>query len=113
VFLWILHFINVLLSSNYSFINTEILLGVDSESNNNSSNNSSIGQDPVRYLPSGTVQSWGVIGTALAVHRLTPGSPRVKAIAALGSLTITIPSTVYHHAVENPVGFREFFYTLA
>ena len=43
--------------------------------------------DPVRWWPSGTPQSWGILGTALGIYRLVPvrSSPRVKAMAALGS----------------------------
>jgi hypothetical protein len=77
-------------------------------SNSNSNNNP---QDPVRWWPSGTTQNWGIIGTAVGVYRLVPGTPRVKAIAALGSLGITIPSTVYFHAVENPNGFNRLVYS--
>jgi hypothetical protein len=68
-------------------------------------------QDPVRWWPSGTPQSWGILGTALGIYRLVPGNSRVKAMAALGSLGITIPSTVYFHAVENPNGFNRLMYS--
>jgi hypothetical protein len=27
-------------------------------------------QDPVRWWPSGTPQSWGILGTALGIYRL-------------------------------------------
>ena len=111
--LWILHFISVLVSYSNSVVKTDIWFGVGEGINNNINTSNTNPQDPVRLWPSGTIQSWGIIGTALAVHRLTPGSPKVKAIAALSTLPITIPSAVYFHAVENPVGFREFFYTLS
>jgi len=43
-------------------------------------------QDPVRWWPSGTAQTRGILGTALGVFRLVPGNPRVKSMAALDSL---------------------------
>lgn len=71
-------------------------------------NDSNNNQDPVRWWPSGTPQSWGIIGGAIGVYRLVPGTPRTKAIAALTSLGITVPSAVWFHAVENPNGFNRF-----
>jgi hypothetical protein len=70
-------------------------------------------QDPVRWWPSGTPQTWGILGTALGVYRLVPGNPRVKAMAALSSRLrgLTIPSTVFFHAVENPNGFNRLMYS--
>lgn len=62
-------------------------------------------QDPVRWRPSGTPQTWGILGTTLGVYRLVPGNPRVKTMAALSSRLrgLTIPSTVNFHAVEQMV----------
>ena len=68
-------------------------------------------QDPVRFWPSGTAQTWGIIGSAAALYRATPGSVRVKTTAALVSLGITIPLNVYIHAVENPNGFNRLMYS--
>ena len=68
-------------------------------------------QDPVRWWPSGTPQTWSILGTALGVYRLVPGNPRIKTMAALSSLGLTIPSTVYFHAIENPNGFNRLMYS--
>jgi hypothetical protein len=63
--------------------------------------------DPVRWWPSGTAQNWGIIGAALAAYRLVPGSPRVKTTAALSTLGVTIPMTVFTTAVVYPNGFNK------
>lgn len=68
-------------------------------------------QDPVRFWPSGTAQTWGIIGTAIAVYRITAGSPRIRTYAALSSLGISVPLNVYFHAVENPNGFNRLMYS--
>nr|YP_009652974.1 hypothetical protein [Taiwanofungus camphoratus]QCG70012.1 hypothetical protein [Taiwanofungus camphoratus]UKQ56099.1 hypothetical protein [Taiwanofungus camphoratus]WRO45213.1 hypothetical protein [Taiwanofungus sp. YW-2023a] len=68
-------------------------------------------QDPVSWWPYGVPQSWGIIGSALAVYRLVPGSPRIKAIAALTTLGVIIPITVWFHAVENPIGFNRLIFS--
>ena len=67
-------------------------------------------QDPVRWWPSGTTQSWACLGAAVALYKTVPGSPRVKTAAALSSLGITIPMTVLSQAIENPNGFNKFMY---
>lgn len=77
---------------------------------NNQTNNNNT-EDPVRWWPSGTTQNWGIIGTALAVYRMVPGTPRIKAVTAMASLGVTIPSTVYFHAVENPNGFNRLMFS--
>jgi hypothetical protein len=102
--IFILHF---LLFSYSLFINnkTEFIFMV------NNTNQGTNTLDPVRWWPSGTAQTWGILGTALGVYRLVPGSSRVKAIAALGSLGLSIPSTVYFHAVENPNGFNKLMFS--
>ena len=74
--------------------------------NDNNSNN----QDLLRLWPSGTPQTWSIIGSAVAVYRLVPGSPRVKATAALTTLGITAPTTIWFHAVENPNGFNRLMF---
>ena len=63
-------------------------------------------QDPVRWWPSGTAQSWGIIGSVLGVYRMMPGSPRIRALAAISTLGVTVPASVYALAVENPYGFN-------
>ena len=67
-------------------------------------------QDPVRWWPSGTPQSWGVIGAAVATYRTMPGNPITKTIAALATLGVSIPMTVYVNAVKNFVGFNRLMY---
>lgn len=74
-------------------------------------NGSNQPQDPVRWWPSGTPQSWNIIGAAAAAYRMTPGSPRVKGVAALATLGVTIPSLVYVVAVENPNGFNQLMFS--
>lgn len=93
-------FINIIINIDYHSIDYSCVI----DKNNNT-------QDPVRYWPSGTAQTWGIIGTAAALYRATPGSPRLKTAAALSSLTITIPLNVYLHAVENPNGFNRLMYS--
>ena len=47
-------------------------------------------QDPVRYWPPGTAQTWSVIGSAAAIYKAVPGSNRTKIFAAFGSLAVTL-----------------------
>jgi len=47
----------------------------------------------------------------VALYRITPGTSRTKAIVALSSLSVTIPTQVYFHAVENPNGFNRLMYS--
>ena len=95
---------------NIIFLDTnKIVLNMASNSSNVPVTNT---QDPVRWWPSGTTQSWGIIAGALAVYKVFPGSPRYKAIAGLTTFGITIPSAVYFHAVENPNGFNRLMYSM-
>ena len=71
----------------------------------------SVAQDPIRYWPSGVAQSWGIIGSALAVYRFTGGNHRIRATAALSTMAITIPINVWFHAIENPQGFNTLIYS--
>ena len=73
--------------------------------------NNSVAQDPIRYWPSGIAQSYGIVGTALAVYRFTGGSHRIRAKAALSTMAITIPINVWFHANENPHGFNTLIYS--
>ena len=68
--------------------------------------------DHVRWWPSGTPQTWGVIGSAVAVYRTVPGNTKVKATAAVASLGISVPFAVWFHAVENPNGFNKLMYSM-
>nr|YP_009504993.1 hypothetical protein [Lyophyllum shimeji]AWW14112.1 hypothetical protein [Lyophyllum shimeji] len=74
-------------------------------------NNTNGGQDPVRFWPSGVAQTWGMIATMIGLYRLTPGSNRLKATAALGSLAVTVPSMIVHTAIENPNGFNRLMFS--
>ena len=63
-------------------------------------------QDPVRWFPSGVGSLWGVLGSAVGVYRAFPGGPRAKSAAAVTSLGVSVPLTVFTYAVENPFGFN-------
>ena len=73
--------------------------------------NNSNAQDPVRFWPSGTAQTWGILGAAATIYRSFPGSRQAKIWLALSSLSVTIPLNVYFHAVENPNGFNRLMYS--
>jgi hypothetical protein len=45
-------------------------------------------------------------------YRITPGSPRIRAAAGLGAISISVPTTVWFHAVENPNGFNRLMYSM-
>ncbi len=65
--------------------------------------------DPVRYWPTGTKMTWGIIGTAAALYRASPGSHRAK--TGVISMAITIPLNVWTHAVENPNGCQRLMFS--
>lgn len=67
--------------------------------------------DPVRWWPSGVPQTWTILGSALAIYRFLPAPPRFRAIIALGSMGISIPSMVYFNGIENPNGFNRLMYS--
>lgn len=67
--------------------------------------------DPVRYWPPGTAQTCGIIVTAAALYRATPGNHRVKVTTALGSIAITVPLNVWIYAVENPNRFNQIMFS--
>lgn len=69
-------------------------------------------QDPVNWRPFGLPQTLTILGTALGIYRLSPGSPRIKSIIALGSLSVSIPLLVFNQAVENPNGFNKLMYSI-
>lgn len=80
--------------------------------NDNISSNSSLNsQDPVKWWPSGTAKSWWIIGTAIGGYRLIPGNSRIKAITAIVTIGVTIPSVIFNYAVENPNGFNRLMYS--
>ena len=69
--------------------------------------------DPVRLWPSGLAQILVVLGVFALIYRVIPGSPRVKALAGLGSLGVSISSVVLNHALVNPNGFDRLMYSWA
>lgn len=102
----------VLTMANYCFMDIQIdylFVGENQQPINNTNNP----QDPVRWWPSGTTQTWTILGSALAVYRGLPAGigHRHRAALALTSLGITIPSLVFFHAVENPEGFNRLMYS--
>ena len=48
---------------------------------------------------------------AVALYRTVPGTPKIKATAALTSLGVTIPMSIFSQIVENPNGFNKFMYS--
>jgi len=76
----------------------------------------STGSDPVRWWPSGVPQGWTIIGTGLATFTALskiPGvSPRLRVLGALGASGVSAGSVTYHSAIENPVGFNRFMWSL-
>jgi hypothetical protein len=91
--------------------NSNLNLFSNVESTSSVSTNTAQTSDPVRWWPSGTPQSWGIIGAAIATYRAIPGSPRAKSLAAFSSLGVTIPTAVFTMAVENPNGFNRLMYS--
>uniref|UniRef100_A0A896Z2L7 Uncharacterized protein n=1 Tax=Coniophora olivacea TaxID=85977 RepID=A0A896Z2L7_9AGAM len=65
---------------------------------------------PDRWFPSGNSRNASLIGMAIVVYRITPGSGRARAAAALGALSVAIPMNVLHLAVESPNGFNRLMY---
>ena len=69
-------------------------------------------QDPVRWGPSGVPQTWTIIGTSLGIYRfLNASPPRVRIMAAIGSMGVTAPTLVLINAIENPNGFNRLVYS--
>jgi hypothetical protein len=97
--------INFLLNIIFEILNNTNILNKSIIYSTNS------GQDPVRWWPSGTAQSWGVIGAALAAYRTVPGDSKKKAIAAFATLGVTAPMAVFSMAIENPNGFNRLMYS--
>lgn len=98
----------LILISNTYIITNDVLLTMSS--NQASGSNT---PDPVRFGPSGTTQSRGILAGALGVYRAFPGSPRAKAIAGLATIGVTAPSALWFHAVENPNGFERVMYSFS
>jgi hypothetical protein len=72
--------------------------------------------DPVRWWPSGVPQGWSIVGTGLAtfaaLSKLPGVSPRMRVLGALGASGVTATNITYHSAIENPVGFNRFMWSM-
>ena len=68
-------------------------------------------QDLVGWWLSSVPKTWTIVGSALAIYRFLPAPPRFRAIIALGSMGISIPSMVYFNGIENPNGFNRLMYS--
>nr|UZS78016.1 hypothetical protein [Lentinula edodes] len=73
--------------------------------------------DPVRWWPSGVPQGWTIIGTGLAtlaaLSKMPGVSPRMRVLGALGASGVSAGSVTYHSAIEKPVGFNRFMWSLS
>lgn len=107
----------IVLNMIYSIINIYIFNDyvINCMMNNTNTNTNSVLnpiQDPIRFWPSGVPQTWGVIGAAALAYRGVSGTPRIKAVAAIGTLGITVPTMLVSQAIDNPHGFHAFMYSL-
>lgn len=93
----------------YDINNIDLVRCMSTSSGSNPVVNS--GQDPVRWWPSGVPQTWSIIGSSLAIYRFLPLPPRLRAIYALGSMGITIPTMIIFNGIENPNGFNRLMYS--
>lgn len=110
--LFILNVFFVILSYFLIDLKFDMITMVNNSSSSNTTNVTNINsQDPVRWLPSGTTQSWACLGAAVALYRTIPGTPKIKATAALTSLGVTIPMSIFSQIVENPNGFNKFMFS--
>ena len=70
-------------------------------------------QAPVRTTHSGVLQTWAIAGIAFTAYRtFRNGSQGFRLFTSLASIGITLPMSVYFHAVENAEGFDRFMYSL-
>jgi hypothetical protein len=56
-------------------------------------------------------QTLSILVSAIAIYRMVSNNGRLKAIAAIGSIGISIPINIYFHAVENSNDFNRFMYS--
>jgi len=70
-------------------------------------------QDPVRTFPSTLGAQLGIIGSAIYAYNNIQGRPRVKVLAGLGALGVLSGMTFYTMAIENPIGFNMYMYSLS
>jgi len=96
----------------YSHYNIDLLSYVIPSGEGNSNGN----VDPVRWWPSGVPQGWSIIGTGLATFAALskiPGvSPRLRVLGSLGASGVSAANITYHSAIENPVGFNRFMWSI-
>uniref|UniRef100_A0A896Z6D4 Uncharacterized protein n=1 Tax=Coniophora olivacea TaxID=85977 RepID=A0A896Z6D4_9AGAM len=70
-------------------------------------------QDPVRTMPSGVLETWFIFGFALAAYKIfTTKTPGFRVLISLASLCVTLPLTIYCHALRNPEGFDRLMYSI-
>uniref|UniRef100_UPI0030E15D7E hypothetical protein n=1 Tax=Daedaleopsis nitida TaxID=1140402 RepID=UPI0030E15D7E len=83
---------------------------------NNTNTNTNSGmipiKDTIRFWPSGVPQTWGIMGAAAIAYRGGSGTPRMKAVAAVGTLGLTVPTMLVSQAIYNPHGFHALMYSL-
>lgn len=108
VFSFIMYIIHIF---NISFSNNNFILNMADNINNTNNTNNTNNQDPVIYWPTGTAQSWGIIGAAIAAYRMSPGSARGRALVAAATVGITVPVTMIMAAIENSNGFHRLMYS--
>lgn len=85
------------------------------DTNPNINNNNNVGfQDPVRLFSSSYrgVQ-FGIIGSAVFAYNKVSGPPRVKVVAALSALGVSAGTSLYTIAVDNPVVFNSYMFSLS
>src|ERR1700761_9194808 len=86
---------------------------VDSITINLSSSTSNVGApDPRRFFPSYWPSQFGIIGSGVYVYNRVQGPPKVKAIAAVSALGISSAVTFYTMALDYPIGFNSYMYTV-
>lgn len=106
--------IDIIYNLSYIIVDTnpfDLISYMSSSSGSNPVVNSNSVQDPIRWWPSGVPQTWGIIGSSLAIYRFLPLPPRLRAIYALGSMGITIPTMIIFNGIENPNGFNRLMYS--
>ena len=107
----ILNALLIIITYFFTDLKLDIIMMVNDTSSSSVNNHTS--QDPTRWWPSGTTQSWACLAAAVGAYRFTPGSPRVKATVAMASLGVTVPMSVFSQVIENPNGFNKLMYSVS
>lgn len=78
--------------------------------------NNFLPMDPVRWWPSGVLESMVVVGTALAtltvLSRMPNVSPRTRVLVSLGVAGASTVNVTYHSTLKNAVGFDRLMFGL-